>query len=292
MDRPAAFAGISYPAEPDRLRTWIGGHLTIGAGKAVPGPWRAIVAPHVDPALGGPVYGSAYAALRGHPARRFVILGISHAPARHPAIGTMEDYLTPLGPCPTDRPFIGKLAGTLPFDLCGEAILHRDEHSIEHQAIFLRGIHPDWGGRTIVPILCSAPPKKPAAEERLRFESEQSLFLRHLRSQLDGETLLIAATDFAHIGKPFGDPPGMAAAAREETRRLDGEMMEILAAGDLEALRRRNLSEGDRRRICGMPALEALLELLVETGGIVIDYGQSLDREAESLVTYGAISFA
>lgn len=291
MDRPAAFAGLSYPADPHRLRRWIGEQVEVGAARALPGPWRAVLAPHLDPARGGPVYGSAYAALREHPARRFVILGVAHEAGRRPATGTIEDTITPLGRCPTDRPFIRRLAQSLPFDLFEESRLHRGEHSVEHQAIFLRALFDDWGRRRLVPLLLSPPPRGKPARERRRFESERGILIGELRALIDEETAVVVAADFAHIGIPFGDPPGRAASAGEEMRRLDAEMMAVLASGAPEEVRRRLRREEEERRVCGAPALEALADLLPGGSGTVLDYGQAFDRAADALVTYGAMVF-
>src|SRR5258708_36239068 len=66
---------------------------------------------------------------------------------------TRKDYMTPLGAVETDHDLVGRLAARYTQgDLFAEELLHRNEHSIEFQALFLA-----WAlgteGYKIVPIL-------------------------------------------------------------------------------------------------------------------------------------------
>ena len=287
--RPAAFAGTSYEADPQALRGWIDSLLDRAQpanGEGI----RAAIAPHIDPQRGARVYASAYRALRGCPASRIVILGICHMGGELPYATIMKDYETPLGLCPIDRPFLERLHRDLPFDPLDEQRLHRREHSIEFQAVFLRHVLDGWEGRRIVPILCSFEwqPQDGDASHASR-ESWRAAFVERLAGMIDEETLVVAGVDFAHLGRRFGDAAGNVASRRAEVEAHDRALMDRVAEGDLAGFRSHFERTRDAFRICGYPALMTLLEIVPDAKGTVLDYGQSLEETTDSLVSFGAM---
>ena len=287
--REAVFAGTSYASEPAALGAWIEAVLE-KERPALDRPPRGLVVPHIDPQRGAAVYGSAYSRLRGSTCRRIVILGISHRGGRLPYATIDKDFATPFGPCPVDRRFLDELHAGIPFDPLAERSLHRREHSIEFQTIFLRHILERWDERRIVPILCCFPWLPPGEEQRLPYpESWRIGFARRLAELIDEQTVVVAGVDFAHVGRRFGDAGGNITNRCEEIERADRGMMQAIAEADLASFRGLIDQARDERRICGYPALVTLLEILPGCRGEVIDYGQAVDEATDSLVSFGAI---
>ena len=160
--RPAALAGLCYENEPVKLRREIEAFFIAPGGPGqIPQPnsdgaaLSGLIAPHIDPRRGGPAYAHAYGELltRERP-DLVIILGTSHygsGPQLFTA--TRKDYMTPLGAVATDREFVDRLAARYgDGDLFADELLHRNEHSIEFQALFLA-----WAlgtaGYKVVPIL-------------------------------------------------------------------------------------------------------------------------------------------
>ncbi len=289
--RLAAHAGLSYDLDPTSLGLWI--DQLVGAGEipAEGRPIRALIAPHIDPRRGASVYGSAYRSIRNSQAERIVILGISHNGGSLPFATLSKDFETPFGGCPADRDFLARLAAGLPFDPQREQLLHRREHSIEFQLVFLRHILDGWETRRIVPILCCFPWCADDRPDSIPYPSEWiEIFIERLAESIDSSSLLIAGVDFAHVGLRFGDTE-TGADRRDEIERADRAMMERIAAGDVTAFRAGIEQEKDARRICGYPAIRTMLESLPGLNGTVLDYGQAVERETGSLVSFGAIGF-
>ncbi|HSV29325.1 MAG TPA: AmmeMemoRadiSam system protein B, partial [Candidatus Omnitrophota bacterium] len=135
--RPTAVAGQFYPAEPGQLKAQIEHFLSQaerGDGR-VP---KAVIAPHAGYVYSGPVAASAYARLlpaRGR-IRRVVLLGPSHRVGfRGLALGTAEQWASPLGPVPIDRAALESLKGVPMVGLLDQA--HAAEHSLEVHVPFL-----------------------------------------------------------------------------------------------------------------------------------------------------------
>jgi hypothetical protein len=112
-----------------------------GAEERAEGRTRAVIAPLIDLRVGGPATARAYAALAENPAIEVVfVLGTAHASPEAPFVLTRKAYDTPLGPVATDIDLVERLAKRLPFDPYAEEMVHRREHSIEFQSLFLRAI--------------------------------------------------------------------------------------------------------------------------------------------------------
>lgn len=152
--RPAAVAGMFYPADPAQLRAQLDAFLAqaraaLPAGDAaVP---KALIAPHAGYVYSGPVAASAYARLlpaRGQ-VRRVVLVGPSHRVAfRGLAVGSADQWASPLGPVPIDRAVVERLAAMPMVGLLDQA--HAAEHSLEVHVPFLQSV---LGEFTLVPVV-------------------------------------------------------------------------------------------------------------------------------------------
>ena len=299
-------AGLSYPAGEKELAAYLGELFARAENEALKArsvadasDLDAIVVPHIDLARGGEAYAAVYRRLAERSgARRFVVLGICHHPTLHSFALTRKDYDTPLGRVRTDREFVDSLAAACHTDFLADDIAHRDEHSIEFQMLFLRYL---FGGHSelcaardisVVPVLCSSFQEYMRPGTSPRDSGEAAEFLGALGDLLagGGGSCLVAAVDFAHLGRQFGQELTVTDEVVREAEADDRRMMERITDRDAEGFFRLIVSEGDRRNVCGVPALYSLLHLLGPgPSGRVARYGQAVDRAGNSIVTFAGI---
>ena len=292
--RPAGHAGSAYPDDPGRLRATMDGFFAPPAGPGAVEAFRGggisgLVAPHIDFHRGGPAYAWAYRDLaeRGD-ADLFVVLGTCHAGMKDPFALTGKDYDTPLGPARVDRDFVQALAGRARQDCFGSELAHRNEHSIEFQAVFLQYL---YGGRreiTIVPVLTSFVHEALARGVGPEEDARVPAFLDALRDTVAASgrrATFIAGADLAHMGPRFGDPSPVSPAGLTAIDREDRQMLAAVEAGDAATFFESARQDGDRRRICGLSPIYILLRMLDGRRGTLRRYGQWPDPQ-------GVVSFA
>jgi AmmeMemoRadiSam system protein B len=300
-DRPAALAGLCYSPEPAALRAELsaffdppegpGRRVERKAGASLPG----LIAPHIDPRRGAAAYAHAYAELMAHePPELVVILGTSHYGAGPELFSaTRKNYLTPLGAIETDREFIDQLAARYTGgDLFADEILHRAEHSIEFQALFLAyslGVH----GYKVAPILVSsfhemvALGKAPGEDRRVRS------FLDAMNDLLAAEqrnVLILAGVDFAHVGRKFGDSFAADDTVAQRVQREDLELIENIKRGDPAGFFADIARDRDARKICGLAPMYTQLELLRGRAGRLLKYGIAMEPQTESCVSFASLA--
>jgi AmmeMemoRadiSam system protein B len=297
--RPAVHAGGAYPGEPEELKRMLEGCFGHPDGPGPIGPRaeaagvRAVIAPHIDFHRGGPAYGWAYRDVAERcDADLFVIFGTCHAGMPDPFALTTKDYDTPLGPVRTDRDVMEALARRAGHNWLGSQIAHRAEHSIEFQAVWLQylfgGSHPF----TVVPVLTSFAHEALARGQRPEDDARVARFLDAV-----GETLaatgrraaVIAGADLAHVGPRFGDPEPVSEDERERIAQEDREMLKAVEAGDAAAFFAAVAGDGDRRRICGLSPIYALLRVGGGARGALRHYGQWPDPQG--LVSYASVVY-
>ena len=135
LDRGGRLAEVS-PALRARLEGFFD-----EAGRDVPGcgRLRGMIAPHIDYGRGGDCYAQAYKYLRNtEPADVYVVLGTSHAPTENFFAVTQKSYETPMGTLPTDVEFVTRLQRAYGPNLAKDELVHRTEHSVELQTVFLK----------------------------------------------------------------------------------------------------------------------------------------------------------
>jgi AmmeMemoRadiSam system protein B len=255
------------------------------------------VAPHVDLHRGGPTYAWAYRALaEATSPELIVLLGTCHAPMGTPFAVTTKDYDTPFGPLPTDAAFVRELAARYSGDLLADEFAHRAEHSLEFQAVYLRYLQRSGrlGPVQVVPILGGSPhaeglaPASPAPTWRVA----EFLALLAERLAADGRrSCIIAGADLAHVGPQFGDPEPVSSLLLAGVDRADRAMLAVAAGGDADGFYRNVMSDGDRRRICGVAPMYSLLRLLPGARGAMLCYTQWADPAGHSAVTFASVAY-
>lgn len=192
--RPAAVAGMFYPADPEALRSVLAGHLSAAgagvsaadegahAGAGEPRP-KMLVVPHAGYVYSGPVAARAYALLAGLRGRieRVVLLGPTHrVPVRGLAAPSVAAFETPLGAVPVDRAAIDALRDLR--QVHANDLAHAQEHSLEVQLPFLQAM---LGRFSLVPLALGQASPEEVAEVLERLWGGE-------------ETLVIVSTDLSH----------------------------------------------------------------------------------------------
>jgi hypothetical protein len=301
--RAAAHAGSGYESEPDALRRMLDGLFEEIAPeeREADGALLGVIAPHIDIRRGGSCYARAYERVKrlGGAARTIVLLGISHVQTKNRYVLTAKDFQTPLGTLPTDTECVRKLADECGFDPFEDEIMHRSEHSLEFQAVFLRHIFQDRGDIRIVPVLCGPLLADQSHAGSPMSDPQAAAFISALRRLLierRQEVLLIAGADLCHVGRRFGDRVPFTERFIADARAADREMLGAVTRADAEGFIGFIQREGDRRKVCGVPAIYTMLSALnpagvAEPAGRLLAYDMAVDREGESAVGFAAVSF-
>jgi AmmeMemoRadiSam system protein B len=265
-------------------------------------PPRAIVAPHIDFHRGGPAYAWAYRGLAESPgADLYILLGTSHCGGEQPFTATQKDFATPLGTVETDKEFVRELAKAYEGDLFAEEHLHRTEHSLEFQVVYLKylaALHAERSGRArpfkIVPILVSSFHAMVQSRTLPEQDPRVGSFLSALRDMAMKETrgvCFVAGVDLAHVGMQFGDREPLTSDFLRWVEEEDLRLVERLAALDAPGFFHEIAKDQDRRRICGFSPLYSLIHLLAGAQGRNLKYSQAFTRETGSAVTFTSMVF-
>jgi MEMO1 family protein len=288
--RPAAHAGLCYPTDGEELRAYLAAFVGTGAPSDV-GPPDALIVPHIDFHRGGPVYARAYATL-AEPPDLVVVFGTDHNGVDAPFALTRKPYATPLGEVPTDAALVSRLHAELGDWVFADELHHRNEHSIEFQAVWLR-YH--YGDRTppMLPVLCGSLHRELGRAASPGSDPRRAAFIDVLGRAIAGRSVLVVAgADLAHVGPQFGDPESMA--GREARGRVEGDDRAALAAaatGSAEGFFRAVADVGDRNRICGLAPIWATLALRPAGRGTLIDYAQcGADATGDSFVSVASMA--
>jgi AmmeMemoRadiSam system protein B len=291
--RPPALAGLSYPAAPDELRAAL--DALLGAASALPlEGGRGLVSPHIDYARGGPVYAQVWkrAAAMARAAELAVVLGTDHSGGIGRITLTRQHYATPYGVLPTATEIVDQLAEALgPEQAFAEELHHRGEHSIELAAVWL---HHMRAGRPcrLLPVLCGS--FGPFVQGQADPESDPCIaaFLAALRPLLvQGNALVIAAADLAHVGPAFGGRP-VELVTRARLQAADEELIAHMCAGDAGAFLASIARAGDGWNVCGLPPIYLALRLLAPVSGEAVAYERCpADAAGMSLVSVCGVVF-
>lgn len=276
--RAPAVAGAFYTSDSAALREQVDAFLAEGAKKVkAEGNVVALIAPHAGFAYSGRCAGVAYAAVKGKPFKRVVVLAFSHR-GGIPVNGSVlavDAYRTPLGDIPVDRAACEKLLQSERFGSFPAA--DRFEHSLEVQLPFLQRALGDF---RLVPILLG----------RLA-EDDYAAAAAEIRKIVDAETLLVASTDFTHYGANFDFTP-FTTNVRENIEKLDKGAIDLILRRDgpgfSSYIRRTGAT------ICGRDPVRTLIHLLPRNAtGQLVSYYTSGDSTGDyrHCVSYAGIVF-
>ncbi len=297
--RPAAHAGKAYAGDAEALAAELAGFFVHPDGPGAIGPpgvprLRGLVAPHIDFRRGGPAYAWAYKAVaEACQADCFIVLGTAHAGLDgHPFAATRKPYDTPFGPLAVDDEVLEAVIRRAPGDLFAAELAHRSEHSIEFQAVCLRYLARARGEARIVPILASfaheaiATGGDPATEPAIAGVLDA---VRAAIATVPRRYCVVAGADLAHVGPRFGDPTPLAPADFARVEAEDRALLSLVASVDPGGFLTTVARDGDRRRICGLSPIYALLAVLPGGRGRLLHYGQWPDPHGT--VTFASVAF-
>jgi AmmeMemoRadiSam system protein B len=172
-------------------------------------------------------------------------------------------------------------------------MLHRTEHTIEFQAIFLKYVFGDEPF-AIAPILTSFPHTIFTHDRFSAVREVAEQFIEALKAALAayrGRAVVLASVDFAHVGIKYGDEEPPTEQEIERVNEQDRRMIEIIAAGDPKGFLEHIAADDDRRRICGFPAIYTMLSVIDGAKGRLISYDSTVMDEERSTVTFAAMTF-
>ena len=300
--RPAAFAGASYPADALLLAGELGGFYTAekGPGKEPPAePSKpaplGLIAPHIDFTRGGPAYAWAYQALSERAAPDVVVaLGVAHVSPDSPWVFTPKTYETPFGPMEVDDELYHKLASRVWYEPRADEWVHKHEHSLEFQAVWLKYLWRDKAPKW-VPILVSSferfspaepPSKTPTIEKALKDLGE----VLRTEAEKGRKVMILSGIDLAHVGLRFGDDLEITPDLEKKIEAEDRKTLIDALALDADGFYRSVVADGHWRKVCGLSALYTGLRLMKAVGatepGRLLSYGQAPDPAG------GLVSFA
>jgi len=305
---PAHVGGV-YKADPEELKTQLEGFFSAPNGPGLPNSQlagstpRAIVAPHIDFHRGGPAYAWAYKQLaESDGADLYILLGTSHYSGQTPYILTLKNFATPLGLVETDRDFVQRLQAKCAEDCFTDEYLHRGEHSLEFQVVFLKYIARQRAALTgrpekpfkIVPILVSSFHSAVVNQTLPEKDSAVGTFLRTLRDLAALErrrVCFVAGVDLAHVGRQFGDREPITDDFLKWVESEDQKLVNRLVALDAPGFFNAVAKDQDKRRICGFSPLYSLIHLLDGARGNHLKYSQAFTPETGSAVTFSSLIF-
>lgn len=281
--RPASHAGSAgYPTDPEACHRALDDIL--GPIPSRSQVVRGLVAPHIDLARGRDGYRAAYAALAAsQPADLYVVFGTGHQGPKNTITGLPIDWETPLGSLRTDRAFVATVheiwGPSEPLDL----FLHRGEHSIEFQMLFLAHVLRDHEFE-VAGFLTGSMPRESGERDRL---------LDALRSTAEASgkrVCWIAGADLAHLGPFFGDPAPTDPTLLERLERDERGHLAHLERGAAFEFFDSVHRDGNRDRICGSTPI-TLAAALADSRGELLHYGQANHADGSQVVSFCSMRF-
>jgi AmmeMemoRadiSam system protein B len=213
---------------------------------------------------------------------------------KNPFCITRKSFSTPLGNLEVNKEIFDSLQSRCPFDLTEDEWVHRDEHSIEFQSVFLRFLYPEPAPIRILPVLCGS--LHEAIERRIspmELEPVRGFIeaLKEVLSSLGRKICCIASADLSHMGLQFGDQQGIRDYDLRILSEEDRETLAFVENVDPEGFFESISREQDRRRVCGVPAIYTMLHLLEGSEGRVLKYDQAYTQESQSVVSFASLAF-
>lgn len=237
-------AGSWYPGSREELGKDIDGYLSRVEG-TLPDEVRALILPHAGYRYSGQTAAFGIKTIAGRKFSRVVVMGPSHRVRMENAasVPDVTHYATPLGEVPLDLRFISELRRHAVFRNVPEA--HRGEHSVQIEVPLLQRA---LGEFVLVPIVVG----------QLDLETARTM-AGILSGLVDGDTLVVASSDFTHYGPNYGFIP-----FREEVE----ERIEELDLGAYERIADKSAEgffdyvEKTEATICGRMPIGILLAML------------------------------
>ena len=298
--REAIAAGSVYAVAKERLHADMKGLIESALkpemegriGNVMRRAPRGMIAPHMDFLRAGQCYGQIYKELQQYYApEAVVILGTAHQKMKNRFAICDKNFLLPYTTIQYHREFTTRIIEQTvdTADFKEDIFLHRSEHSIELQTVWLDYV---WPGVKIIPILVGDMDEFTAEPTKLEKDKQFQSMLNVLSELISKEKItLVASADLSHIGRRFGDERNLDMSFISETEVADRAYLQAVVAGDgfgaIECLAEHN----DKYNICGVGCIYMLNALLAGVKGQLLGYYQAVDKELEQAVGCAGVIF-
>jgi hypothetical protein len=250
------------------------------------------MSPHLDPRRAGATLALAIGELGNERAEplRIVVIGVGHAMWDSWFALTRKHFETPWGRVSCDTRFVDAVAGRLGDEAYRAEIVHRDEHSIEFQTLFL-GRHFATRPITLVPILVGGfhalldDGRRPGQVSEIETLIES---VREIERAQGGPTCYVAAVDLSHVGPRFGDPRPDDR-VRAETESRDRAALDAALRGDAEGWFDAIAEGEDATRVCGWGATYVALRCATPGAGRLLDHRQTPEDDGTFVSVAAAV---
>lgn len=285
--RKPAVAGQFYPGRKRDLLEIVEASYydRLGPGKMPPkkvsrggGKIKGMVVPHAGLVFSGPCAAHTYRklALSGLP-ESYIVIGPNHHGMGSRVAVSLEDWDMPFGKVSVDK----KLGKTLVGDVasCDEGA-HAFEHSVEVQMPFLQHLDKEL---SVVPVVMT----------RQDWDTTRNFGEVLSKATKGKDVVIIAASDFSHVGINFSMPIPRGMDAGEYAKKLDDMAIEQILNMDPRGLV--NTVKKHRITMCGYGPVAATMIASMNNGATkarLLKYYSSHDvMPGNSAVGYGAIVF-
>ncbi|NJN14308.1 MAG: AmmeMemoRadiSam system protein B, partial [Planctomycetes bacterium] len=172
-------------------------------------------------------------------------------------------------------------------------LVHRDEHSVEFQALWLAHLWPEIRLPSS-PLLvrgfheCLVRDRLPA--EQPEIEGVITALRETIRED-PRNILVLASVDLAHLGPMYDQEEGLDTDGEERMAREDRALLEYVTSGDAPAFFRALARDHGERNVCGTGPIYVALRL-GEGAGELLRYGQGrIHPQTGSVVSFAALAF-
>ncbi len=272
--RNPAVAGIFYPQDKDELNAKLEFFLSQAEKKEIKGIWKIFIAPHAGIDYSGRTAAWIFKQLEKQQISKVILIGVSHQKLfTHAAVYDNGAWQTPLGKVLIDSQ-LSSLIIDEKKNIISDLEVHKNEHSLEIELIFLQKVLADF---KIVPILVSQP-----SEDLIDALAEK------ISQQLDDQTVLLVSSDLSHYP------------SWETAKKVDREIIDAILTGQrkifdetVKKIEQLNLSALDTCA-CGQKAIDIALkvaQILSIKNFQLLKYENSGDisGEKQKVVGYAAI---
>jgi AmmeMemoRadiSam system protein B len=279
--RPSSHQGAAYPDDPDQLTHNLERYFMASKGPGkIPNTnntnsaIKAIMAPHIDFEAGGATFAWTYNALAASDADLFIILGTSHVDMQNFFALTRKGFATPFGTLETHQEFVETLAEVLPYDPFEDELIHKSEHSIEFQVVFLQYLFRHRP-INIVPILCGGSMAEAVYHKQPLDQTpqlEDSIAALHQVLQKYPQACVVASVDFSHIGVRYGHQVPPAPATLQKVEELDRALLQTMETSDHKGFAERLYDTGNVTQVCGIVPIYTMLRVIEGMQGSLLHY--------------------
>jgi AmmeMemoRadiSam system protein B len=213
---------------------------------------------------------------------------------RRPFAVCAKAFDTPLGALEPDHQAIRELSAASRFDLHEDEYFHKEEHSLEFQAVFLRhALGARAASARIIPVLCGLGAAQ-ASRRDPSLDPEAESFLSALADLVErraGRALVVAGADLAHVGPRFGDGRPLDERGRERLRQRDEESIALALGRDAPGFFQQVAADLATRRVCGLGPIYTMLRVLPPGRGERLHYDQHVDPDEGSIVSHTSLGY-